>query len=1074
MAGANWRPDVWYGLAMNAEPNDAYTSPVWSDFTTSFSKAENYARGRDFELDQGMSSAPSLIIRDVDELLNPDNPSSTYVNLIQPYRQACLLTQWPRQADITGGAVNLFNVNAWRGNKVDPFDGSFESFAAGSRPNWASVVGATAPAIDTTTPFQGGKDLSWATAATTTVQGASWPVACIPGRQYTCSVYVRQTAASTQRISVTDQVTSSDPFNTTTVASWGTDRLGNAWTVQAGSAAEFNHANLVATVALNAAAAEKIITVDSGTTDHTLTMRMTAPDPALVGNNGVGQGLIVRGNGSGNYYNPRVIWRPDGTVGLATFKRVGGGGSTVVAEVATGWGYKAGDEFIIMTVASTVGTNAVVDSVVWPVTKPIPPSFHNHAVDASLLTGTQIGTLARSDSSTGITFPFTVSYTSFNAVSSVHGSTTAATGAYNRVSVTWTATQPTHTVRLATTGTAAAGTVFMDAIQHEQGAAPSAYSTTGPAIAPIFRSSLERYPRGYRSGGFEAYVTPPCVDAMAALSAIAIETEYAQAVLDTGPDFFWRLNDGADTGLFADTSGNGRPPLSRYVSKYGPGTDIEPETALVYPGSPGGVGVKFTQTGTVGGQATGTALGSTQVNLPEVITSGGNWGFSFSCWAATTLKGGVGNLQALGAISRGPTPGTLLAVMFFEVDETSKILSFNMSGPSGSTSQSTTALPQIFDGLPHHYVATVNVVGTNVDLAVYVDGVAFTGTYVLGAWPASTAKSSLITVGMDTAGITGFGWNGTISDVAIHNRALTALEVSTLNSAGAVAYNTETSGGRVLRRLSAPGRYNGVLRISQQGASPDGLQTIMQAPTWTGQKDLLSDQQETTTAEQGTFWAAPDSAIVFEDRNDRWLRLTSSLTAGEDTGSGEIPYLMDALGLDFDSLYVFADVQVGRNNGAIAQGGTLGDIARARRRYFPRSAGGSFDFANDALPQSMANWIFNTHDQPMVRVASVELDPVANPLLWPILLNLEIGRRITFKRRSKAANNGAGITISHDFFVEKIGIPVIDMEACVWRYTLQLSPINAGASAQGQPTMQPWILGDATYSVLGQTTVLGW
>ena len=41
-----------------------------------------------------------------------------------------------------------------------------------------------------------------------------------------------------------------------------------------------------------------------------------------------------------------------------------------------------------------------------------------------------------------------------------------------------------------------------------------------------------------------------------------------------------------------------------------------------------------------------------------------------------------------------------------------------------------------------------------------------------------------------------------------------------------------------------------------------------------------------------------------------------------------------------------------------------------------------------------------------------------------------------------------------------------------WTVRLQLSPV--GSSAAGQPTVQPWILEDATYGVLDSTTVLGW
>lgn len=1078
MAGANWRPDLWFGVALNAEPNDANTSPVWSDYTDDFMKAENYDRGRDFELDQGMSSAPKLEIRDVNEDFNPENPGSPHVNLIQPYRPACLLAQWPRQADITGGAVNLFNTSAWRGNKVDPMDGSFESFAAGgSKPNWAGTVGTAANfVIDTGSPFQGGKDLAWTVAATTGQQGVSWPVACIPGRQYTASAYVRQTTASTQRISVSDQVVGSDPFNTTNANGWGTDRTGRAWAPLAGAAALFSTSNLAATIAADLASNDRSIVIDTGALDHTLTLRLIAPDPATVGATSVTSGAVVRVTDSSNHIDPLVIWRADGTVGLATFKRVAGVRSTVVAEVATGWQYSAGQEFVLLVSTLTLGTTVNVNSMVWPIVKPQPVNYHNTgtATDAVLLGGTKAGFSVRVESTSGVTFPYPVRAAVFNAVGYVHGSTTAATGAYNRVSVTFTATQPQHRVQLATTGTAAAGTVFLDALQHEQGAAASAYTTSGPGIYPVFRNSLERFPRSYSSAGFEAFVSPPCVDAMAALSAIVIETEYAQAVLDSGPDFFWRLNDGTETQLFADTSGNGGPPLGFVVSKFGAGTAPEPGVAMGITGDPDGTGVTFAPGNTVSDTSQGTILGvgraggGIDAGITIPTTGSRPWAATMSCWMRPA--------------SRVPFDADPLRItgrqrsFILRVGTTSVQGFFAIPGvaPSGLAE----VVGNIWDGGLHHLVLSVAQDAVNTTLTLWVDGVSNTGSFatsLIGGITTSVLDS--VQVGgaiSEYSHLAQSPVDGDISDCAVWSRALSNTEVQALYTAGSTAFNGETTGARILRRLSAPGRYNGPLRISQQGVSPDALQTPLQPASWSGQKDLLSDSQETSTAEQGTFWCAPDGAIVFEDRGDRWLRLAADLVFGEDTASGEIPYLMDGLEFDFDSMYVFANVQVGRNNGVTATGGTIGDIAKARRRYFPRAAGGSFDFYNDSLPQSMAHWIFYSHNQPMVRVAALEIDPVANPLLWPVVLQLEIGRRVTFKRRSKAANNGAGITMSDDYFVEKISIPAIDNEACVWRYKVQLSPINAGGSAQGQPTMQPWILGNAAYGQLGLTTVLGW
>lgn len=1086
MAAGLSRPEVYFGIAINRDPNDPYTSPLWTAANPSgdaetfqLRKVTGSARGRNFELDESLAADPQLLIRDVQEYLNVDNPSSPYVNLVESYRESLMLASWPPSSGPyapPAGQVNLFNADNWRGNKEDAHDGSFESFAVGQELSWALQVGSTIPLVGSTTPFQGSRNLTWTTAATTQRQGASWPVQTIPGQQYTISAYVRQSSASTQRISVMDQVLGSDPFNTTAAATWGTDWLAHAWTVQAGSAAELGRGSLRATIALSASTAEKIVTIDTGQTDHTTHVRLIAPDPALVGNNGVGQGLVVRCNGSANYINPRVMWRNDGTVGLVTFKRVGGAGSTVVAEVPTGWSYTAGQVFILEADTTTTGANAVVASRVWPEGKPRPDSAQNSAsaADAALLTGTLVGCLARSDSTTGITYPFTTHFAAFDCTGWVHGSTTAATGAYNRLTVTFTATQPVHTVCVATAGTALAGTVLLDALQHEPGAAASAYTTLGPGIYPIFRYNLEQFPRVWGSKGFEGYTAPPAVDGLAALQAITLETEYMQALLGTGPDYLWRLSDGQDTGLFADTSGVGLQPMQVFVSKYGAGTAPEPGTQIAITGDPGATGVEITALNTGSGTTRpGSALGvgSAVVGAPAwpfpPALGTTAWAMTFSCVFDVTTHPVAGHHHTLISLGQATAGASIVNPMWLFVDSTgATLISF-----SGSGSTQTLLIPRL--GLensgPHHIVATVSQDATNSTYTVWLDGVKTGGTVATATAGYLRAGSNTATLGVDAIGEVAHFANGTLSRAAIWTRALTDAEVNWMYAAYITGFANETAGGRVARHFVSGG-YHGPTRIT---GNPPG--TTMQAPSWSGTRDLLADTSENAAAEAGDTWVAPDGYAVFETRNDRWLRLTPSYVLGEDESLGELPYLDDGLVFAPDPLFVYANVQVGRNNGALTQGGTAAEVAAVSKRYFPRAFGPvSFDFADDEQPQDMADFVFHSHRAPLVRVAEIVMDPLSNPGLWPFVLRAEVGQRVTAVRRAKAANGGAGITMRDDYFIEKVTIEEISFgKDAVWRYRYQLSPIGASGAPSG-PTMQPWILGDPTYGVLDITTVLGW
>ncbi|PSJ23879.1 hypothetical protein B7P34_36400, partial [Streptosporangium nondiastaticum] len=91
---------------------------------------------------------------------------------------------------------------------------------------------------------------------------------------------------------------------------------------------------------------------------------------------------------------------------------------------------------------------------------------------------------------------------------------------------------------------------------------------------------------------------------------------------------------------------------------------------------------------------------------------------------------------------------------------------------------------------------------------------------------------------------------------------------------------------------------------------------------------------------------------------------------------------------------------------------------------------------------------------PVTRVATLILDPAANPALFPIILRLELSQRVTVTRRSAFTRTG-------DYYIEKIEHQIA-AESSQWTVTLQLSPVF-------NPTV--WVLGDATFGVLGSTTI---
>lgn len=1053
----------WFCGISFTDPNDPSAVKVWKDFTTQLRGVSGVARGGAvYELGQSVAGQPKFYLRDVNEDLNPDNPSSPYAGNILPYRPISWMGTWPQVAG------NLLNTGAWR----VPFDPSFEASTVGAQPAWISVLGGTAPVVGTTTPRAGSRDLTWATAAVATIQGVGiGPALTMPGTQYTASAYVRQSTASTQAIAVGGLAVGVDAFNRTVANGWGTADVGGAWTATGGAAGDY----AVAPGTLSA----------RGTGSHTLTSvnvaRMTTvgvnavdadvtaivSSPALAVGAAIRQGLVLRWTASSDFYRASVDFNTDSTMTLTVWKRVAGTetslGTTTLAST-----YTAGAQFGLRFRA----TGTTLQAWCWPVASNRPALANVTVTNESSITAAgQVGCWSRLETgnTNGTT---TLPYRYFNATGTILGSTTTATGAYNRVSVTFTATDIQHTLYVRTVGTALAGTTLLDDVQMEEGASASAFTQTGPVVYPVFNGTCERYERTWPSSGFEGEALITAVDNLAALNAISIGTEYHAAVFATNPDFYWPLDDGLADSTFIDRSGNAQPSLQPLVSKYGAGTAPAPGAAMDITGDPGGTGVtftpdtvptSFTQKATI--LAAGWA-NSGGITYPPVVT--GTWSATMACWMRTDATFFEAFVTAAYTNPATAKVGNLDMRM-----KNTGVVEFDYVGSVAGTSAGTKT---INDNLPHLLVGTITQnTGGNTTIKVYVDGVLDTTTTVATSTLGAQANPwSLVQVGGEYDGsFMSDVVQGSVAHVSLWNRELSSTEITSLWTAGGLGDSGELAGVRVARHLgSSVGSYAGPTRISF-GSS------VMGPPSYQGSIRLLPDTQNTAVAEGGCLWAAQDGAIVFEGRQDRWLRLAPVATFGENQAGGEIPYEPD-FSLAQDPQYIFADVQITRANGSTAVGGRNADIIAASNRFFGKPYAATVDLLNDADVQSLADWTFYTHNRPLTRAAVLTITParaVGTSLTtagtWAQAFSLEIGQRVRATRRASAGNSGAGVTVTLDYFIEAVTYDDFNPDTGEFTARYLLSPVGAATSGTGV-TFQPWILGDATLGVLGSTTVLGW
>lgn len=837
---ASWRPDIVTQVAFNADPNDPVAVPTWTNLSHLPMRVSSCKRGRQYELDQNQANAPTLEFYDPDELLNPANTAGPYYGQLLPYRQVLIQAVWPNTT--TGNILNTSTEDMASGQ---PYDGSFEAYSAAASVPWITAVGSTVPVISTTTPQQGVNDLSWTVVNGATVQGVSFVLPCIPGRQYTASAYVRQTSASTQRISV------------------------------------------------------------------------------------------------------------DGSAGTST----------------------------------------------------------------------------------------------------------ATTGSYVRLSKTFTATQPTHVCQVATTGAAVAGTVRLDAVQHEQAAAASTFTTSGPTIYGLFRGFIERWPRSWQHRNRMGLCVAKAVDAFGPLNRFKVEVELRAAIANTSPTYWWTLGESADATAWQDQSGKNEFALGPLAGVGATTSGFASGVASGIPGDPDGLGVEFPTL-----PAAWSPFNYLANSTPFPLGFNGLGDVSIAIWWTDPETGNPLGFE--GAVTSpvmilNPTRHTQIGIRcwYAAFGNPDRIEFFGVTeGPVGIVVGANAEVETpLSTGLPRMLVGTLSVGNPNSTWQLYQNGSLvneYTHSTVLQFGTATPDFSaSLITVG-------GFytSWFGSdtyemspcpglTAHVAVWNRVVTADEVQRMYAAGTGGAG-ETSGERIERYLTYQGWVHGT-KIDT-GLSRMGVNALAKSTA------LLGAIQEVGISENGNFFADKYGNAVFADRNRRYMTLTPKYVLGEDAAAGENPYL-EGIVYDRDPMRIYNDVKV--TNGKSQP--IRATDATSVKRFFPNTYEVTINVADSAEAAVRADWILTTNKDPEQRVAAITFDPGSNPALWPFVLGVEIGDRVTVKTSAKSANSGAGITMSRDHFVESVSHDTIDMQGA-WRTTLTLSPV---------PALKPFILGDPVYGVLGDATL---
>jgi len=601
---------------------------------------------------------------------------------------------------------------------------------------------------------------------------------------------------------------------------------------------------------------------------------------------------------------------------------------------------------------------------------------------------------------------------------------------WTRLTVTYTQVDAGDFITFA--GTAVANPSFyLDAVQAEYGTTASAFTTSGPTRYSLYSGYVERFPTVYDMAGKRANGTLTGVDALAILARTVINQSYLSTITADSPALFLPLTDANGPGVFkiggqywgvdndisatgaftwgSDQFLNGDPAMT--MSQRNPANPAEPGSLD---------NTQITEWNNL--------TGSVAINTKAV---------TLEVWVKYTA--GIVTPLQIAVISDGVTVGP---------DQQYILLSSRNTGRLQAEARDTAIpygpgyLPVQFgyglaDGQWHYYAVSLNTTSgqtilTHSDLNSVSSGVI--SPALSSSWGINNVHFDVTTdLGCDLSQMSLYGF-------ALYTRDIgsTVRQNHYLRGTG---YKTEMSGARVSRLLGIYWLGGSTVATGYAKMAEDfsyNTRTML---------DVLEEIQDT---ERGLLFADVNGNVVFQDRTTRYNSKTSLWTLGENAAGGELPYV--DYQADFDPTYTFTQANLTRPGNS-----TFAPIINTTTQalYGQRILTQTVQVCTDFDLTQAAIFYLARYGTPKPRIAKLTLNPAANPSLWPMVLGLEISQRITVKRRSDS------LTTSNDYYVEQITHNV-NSDAGTWTVDLQLSPVF-------NPTA--WFLGDATYGVLGTTTI---
>lgn len=594
-------------------------------------------------------------------------------------------------------------------------------------------------------------------------------------------------------------------------------------------------------------------------------------------------------------------------------------------------------------------------------------------------------------------------------------------GVQQRISYTFTATQTTHTIQVIPASSPTSGdTVFVDAVQLDEGSSVVTFTTATPPIYRRFTGYVDEWPVTW-PGGTSEYATV-AITASSRRAQLSVGSELRSIIEEVylldSPNAYYPMGDpGASPGKAADVSGNQKPQLTatgtgsviQWRQDTGPGTD-----GLLSPHFQGG---RFL-TMTVDDQLVNTT------DLAMTVECFFNTSTDYTATAGGFLAG----------VFRGSTYANL------EISPANKLRAIGGVQLS-STDFTLTSTPTVNDGLTHHAAFTLTYSGGNITPKLYLDGTLIvTGSSFAAPYIKDYRR---LNVGAFSSPFTTQSeeFTGTISHVAVTSgaTAISDAHITDHANSGLTGFSGETSSQRIIRLAGLAGITN--------VTATDSVSTSMLNQEVTGQT-VLQAMDDVAATESGVLFDGRDGTLIFKGRAARY-NAASALTI--DAALQELDAAVEAR---LDGQQLINDVTAKKPDGTQVRAINADSIVA----YGVQRKELNLWTTLDAELSDAANWNVNRYNEPGVRVHQVAVDVLNAPdSLIAALLNADIGTRLTLSNLPPQAP-----AATMDGFVEGT-VESIGMNYYTLGY--DLSPV-------GQSNV--WQLDSSVYSVLDTSTILAY